>query len=248
MAVNERKRRAIEFADQAAADAAEMGVNGHRPAALDKALLGGSAQKVGRFEYRYDTDEWTWSDVVSRMHGYEPGAVGLTTELILSHKHPDDVAKVRGLLSHSSAPFSSRHRIHTTTGEERQVVVVGDAVTDDDGRIVATRGFYVDITDDYHTDVQQRIDDDLHAILANREVIDQAKGMLMLIYDLNADTAFDVLRWRSQELNVKLHTVARRLIKDLPSILLTSPGSRAPVDHYLMTLDSGGAASAPVND
>ncbi len=75
------------------------------------------------------------------MHGYEPGQVRPTTELVLSHKHPEDLAQVKGLLQQSAAPFSSRHRIHTTAGALRSVVVVGDAVTDDDGRIVATRGF-----------------------------------------------------------------------------------------------------------
>jgi anti-sigma B factor antagonist len=70
------------------------------------------------------------------MHGYEPGEFEPTTELILSHKHPDDLARVKSLLQQSVAPFSSRHRIRTTTGEIRKVVVVGDPVNDADGRIV----------------------------------------------------------------------------------------------------------------
>ncbi|WP_431236087.1 hypothetical protein ACQ856_30380 (plasmid) [Mycolicibacterium psychrotolerans] len=60
-------------AGQAADDAAEMGVDGQRPSRLDEAILGGPPQRVGRFEYHYDTDTWTWSDTVARMHGYEPG-------------------------------------------------------------------------------------------------------------------------------------------------------------------------------
>lgn len=115
------------------------------------------------------------------------------------------------------APFSSRHRIRTTTGEIRKVVVVGDAVTDADGRIVATRGFYIDITDSFDADLQQEISDKLQVIVSHREVIDQAKGMLMLIYQLSADAAFAVLKWRSQELNVKLSTVAEKLIAELPA-------------------------------
>ena len=42
-----------------------------------------------------------------------------------------------GLLRQSAAPFSSRHRLGTTTGDIRNVVVVGDAVTDAEGRITA---------------------------------------------------------------------------------------------------------------
>ena len=62
---------------------------------IDKALLGGASQRVGTFEDSYVTDTWTWSDTVARMHGYEPGEVGPTTELVLSHKHPDDLALVK---------------------------------------------------------------------------------------------------------------------------------------------------------
>ena len=144
---------------------------------------------------------------------------------------------MRALLAQSSAPFSSRHRIITTTGEIRKVVVVGDAVTDQDRRIVATRGFYIDITDSFATDLQQSISEGIEVILAHREIIDLAKGMLMAIYRINAEAAFGVLRWRSQELNVKLFTIAEKLVADLPEILDTSPSATTPVDHYLMELD-----------
>jgi hypothetical protein len=210
--------------------------NGQAVRPLDKALLGGAPQRVGRFEYRYDSGAWTWSDAVAKMHGYEPGAIEPTTELVLGHKHPDDLARVKGLLQQSAAPFSSRHRILTTSGEIRRIVVVGDAVTDDDGRTVATRGFYIDVTESFNADLQQSISDELQVIVSHREVIDQAKGMLMLIYQLSADAAFAVLVWRSQELNVKLLTVAEKLVAELPDLLHAHPSQRAPIDHYLLTL------------
>jgi PAS domain S-box-containing protein len=205
--------------------------------ALDKALLGGAPQRVGSFEYRYDTDRWTWSDTVFRLHGYEPDEVEPTTEVVLSHKHPDDLTRVKGLLQQSAAPFSSRHRIRTTKGAERTVVVVGDAVTDAHGRVVATRGFYVDITDAYNADLQESISDKLEEIVAHREVIDQAKGMLMIVYQLNAEAAFGVLKWRSQALNIKLATIAQRLVAELPDLLGAHQAMRTPVDHYLMALE-----------
>ena len=212
--------------------------DGQAVRALDRALLGGEPQRVGRFEYRYDDDAWTWSETVARMHGYEPGEIELTTELVLSHKHPDDLGRVKGLLQQSVAPFSSRHRIRTTAGEIRKVVVVGDPVTDADGRVVATRGFYIDITESFNADLQQSISDELQVIASHREVIDQAKGMLMLIYQLNADAAFAVLKWRSQELNVKLFTVAEKLVAELPDLLKAQPATRAAIDHYLLTLNA----------
>jgi fructose-specific component phosphotransferase system IIB-like protein len=171
------------------------------------------------------------------MHGYEPGTVQPTTDLVLSHKHPDDVAQVKGLLKQYSAPFSSRHRIITTHGETRKVVVVGDAVFEDD-QVVGTRGFYIDITDASNADVQDALGEELEAIIAHREIIDEAKGMLMLLYGLNADSAFAILRWRSQELNIKLHTVAAELVDELPAMMQIAPDNRRVADHYLMTLNA----------
>ena len=170
------------------------------------------------------------------MHGYEPGEVEPTTELILSHKHPEDLARVKGLLQQSMAPFSSRHRIRTTAGDIRKVVVVGDAVTDADGLIVATRGFYIDITDSFNADLQQAISDELQVIVSHREAIEQAKGMLMAIYQLSADAAFAVLKWRSQDLNVKLSTIAEKLVAELPDLVDAHPAMHAPINHYLLTL------------
>ena len=200
------------------------------------ALLGGAPQRVGRFEYRYDSDTWTWSDTVARLHGYEPGEVEPTTELVLSHKHPDDLAEVKGLLRQSEAPFGSRHRIRTTTGDVRNVVVIGDAVTDTDGRITATHGFYVDITASFNTDLQRSVTNELQVIVPSREIIEQAKGMLMMAYQISADASFGILKWRSQEHNVKLATVAQRVVNDLPALMSRNDGLRAPIDHYLMTL------------
>jgi ANTAR domain/PAS fold len=202
---------------------------------IDKALLGGAPQRVGRFEYHYGSDTWTWSDTVALMHGYNPGEIEPTTDLVLGHKHPDDLAQVKGLLQQSKAPFSSRHRLRTTSGEVRNVVVVGDAVTDGDGRIVATRGFYVDVTDDENADLQQSLGKELDAIIPNRAIIEQAKGMLMALYAVNEDAAFAILRWRSQQLNIKLSTIAASLVGDVPSLLQVDPSNRAPVDHYLMS-------------
>jgi PAS domain S-box-containing protein len=202
---------------------------------LDKALLGGAPQRVGRFDYHYASDTWTWSDAVALMHGYKPGEVEPSTELFLNHKHPDDLAKVKGLLHQSEAPFSSRHRIQTTTGETRHVVVVRDAVTDEDGQVVATRGFYIDVTDDENADLQHTLGEELNAIIPTRAIIEQAKGMLMALYVINADAAFSILRWRSQQLNIKLTIVASRIVDDLPGLLQVDPSNRAPVDHYLLS-------------
>lgn len=200
---------------------------------VDKAVVGGPVQRIGGFEYCYDTDTWTWSDSVAEMHGYAAGQVMPTTALVLSHKHPDDVERVKTRLQRASAPFASRHRIVTTTGAVRTVVVVGEALRRA-GRVVGTRGFYVDVTNALNHDVQESISDSLDGILVDRAAIEQVKGMLMVAYDIDADAAFEILRWRSQELNVKISALARHLAKELPRRLTVDAGRRASVDHLLM--------------
>ena len=210
------------------------------PGDLDRALLAGKSQRVGRFQYDYGTDTWTWSDAVARMHGYEPGEVEPTTELMLQHRHPEDVANVTASLTKTKAPFSGRHRIVTKAGDIRNVVVVGEVVKDDDGEVVATRGFFVDVTAAVKEDVQKGVTDELQNIVAHRAVIDQAKGMLMAIYDISDDAAFEVMRWRSQEMNVKLYDIATELVAQVPGLLAVRDHDQNPINRLLMTLKVGG--------
>ena len=49
------------------------------------------AAVVGRYSCRPHTDEWRWSDAMFRIHGFEPGEVVPTTELVMRHIHPEDV-------------------------------------------------------------------------------------------------------------------------------------------------------------
>ncbi len=52
----------------------------------------------------------------------------------------------------------------------------------------------------------------LSQALEHRSVIEQAKGMLMVVRHCDEDAAFDQLRIASQQTNTKLHEVARRLV------------------------------------
>jgi hypothetical protein len=78
-------------------------------------LLGSNAPaQGGSFRFYLDGERWHWSDSVARMHGYQPGEVTPTTELLLSQKHPDDQPQVTALFDkmiHVAEPFSSKHRV-----------------------------------------------------------------------------------------------------------------------------------------
>jgi len=55
----------------------------------------------------------------------------------------------------------------------------------------------------------------LERALESRAPIEQAKGMLMAIHGIDADSAFDLLRTQSQNTNTRLHTVAVNLVRQL---------------------------------
>ena len=205
--------------------------------AVARALAGGTPQRVGAFRFYFDDQCWEWSEQVQRMHGYQPGTVTPTTELVLSHKHPDDrdqIAQTIDTIRRTGQPLSSRHRIVDTSGKVRSVVVVGDQLHDERGRIVGTQGFYIDTTTDEH-EQQDLMTAQLAAISVNRAVIEQAKGVLMAAYGISADRAFEILVWRSQETNLKLRELALRFMAALGGSHL-SPESRSHVDHTLLAV------------
>jgi len=200
-------------------------------------VVAGQPQRMGSFRFVLDGQRWDWSDAVARMHGYQPGQVTPTTDLVLSHKHPEDrprVARILDRMVSDAEPFSSTHRILDTAGTVHHVVVVGDRLRDVTGAVIGTTGFYIDITDSYRSDVKDSVDEAVAELAESRAVIEQAKGALMLVYGINAARAFDILTWRSQETNTRLRTIAERIVAGFAEC---EPGTelRTQFDHLLLT-------------
>ncbi|MEU1982884.1 PAS and ANTAR domain-containing protein [Nocardia sp. NPDC019395] len=199
----------------------------------------GIEQCAGGFRFWFAERRWEWSEAVAQMHGYPPEPMEPDTDLVLSHKHPGDRARVAGALAKSVAdaePFCSRHRIVDTTGRTRHVLVVADSMTDEAGEVVGSAGYYVDLTATLAEERQETLQDTLPELYAARAVIEQAKGALMLVYSINAEQAFRVLTWRSQETNTKLRDLAARLVTELTSIGHASSVLRTEFDHMLLTV------------
>ncbi|MCP2317236.1 PAS fold-containing protein [Nocardia amikacinitolerans] len=199
----------------------------------------GRPQVAGTFRFWFADQRWEWSDEVALMYGYTPGSVTPTTQLLLSHKHPADrelVADAIADAQRNAAPFCSRHRIVDTTGRVHPVLVLGDMMTDDAGNPIGTAGYYIDLTDAIDEQRRETLDEALPELFEARAVIEQAKGVLMSVYSINADQAFRVLRWRSQETNIKLRTLAAQLLTELSALPPVGPGVQTAFDHLLLTL------------
>jgi PAS domain S-box-containing protein len=196
--------------------AVEQSSGGDSKVGLEEALAGGGAHRVGWFRFYFDDDRWEWSPQVEKMHGYLPGSVTPTTEMVLAHKHPDDyrqIAHTLELIRQTRQAFSSRHRIIDVEGRVHHVVVVGDLLRDDNETVIGTHGFYVDVTPSERAR-QDQVTAAVARITENRSGIEQTKGMLMLVYGIDEPTAFELLKWRSQEANVKLRLLADQVATD----------------------------------
>ncbi|MGW4324632.1 PAS and ANTAR domain-containing protein [Nocardia sp. NPDC004573] len=194
---------------------------------------------VGSFRFWFATRRWEWSAEVYRMHGYQPGEIEPTTQLLLAHKHPDDRTHVAETITRAidhGEPFSSRHRFIDLSGQEHTVLVVADRILDDRGAAVGTAGFYVDLSDTLAEAHQAMLAATLPGLYENRAVIEQAKGVLMRVYQISAEQAFQILRWRSQETNVKLRALAQQLLAELPQVPPPPPDLVAAFDHILLTV------------
>jgi hypothetical protein len=194
---------------------------------------------VGAFKFWFVGQRWEWSDEVALMHGYEPGSVVPTTELLLSHKHPEDRDHVQDLLDralHSKSSFSSRHRFIDTAGNVHDAIVVADRMADETGAVVGTAGYYIDLTATFVETRQVALDEALPDLFDARAVIEQVKGVLMAVYRVSADQAFGVLRWRSQETNTKLRALAKQLIADIATLPAPSAEVQSAFDHLLLTV------------
>lgn len=200
------------------------------------------AGHFGPFSYNVATHTWWWSDALFRIHGFEPGDVVPTTELLVAHKHPDDaavsMAVIQGALM-GGQPFSLWHRIVDASRRVRQVVSIGDGVRDAGGRLVEISGYMVDITDSLRAETKREVDEAVQRSAESRAAIEQAKGALMAACALSETEAFEVLRQRSQHTNVKLRDLARQLVTGLEE-------SRAvPADPHLRIARILGATVTP---
>ena len=168
-----------------------------------------STTRVGRFTYRPDTDAWIWSAGMYRIHGFEPHEVVPSTDLVMSHIHPDDAESARTAREAAITerkPFTFPHRIVTARREVRVVIAAGHTEHDGDGPCLV--GHLIDVTEFRRDALEAEVDQAVASFAAHRAVIEQAKGVLMQLYSVDADTAWLMLRAYSQNHNHKVRELA----------------------------------------
>ena len=210
--------------------------------------------RIGTYEWDLDADTWHWDATVYRLHGYPDRAVTPSTELVLAHQHPDDLARVRELLARAridGLPFTCRHRVCSATGEVREIVTFGHAlpgpvpedtdVDDPPGTGPGARrmcGYFVDLTPTArpHASGALPLEGDHAAVLTPRSDVDRATGALMLAFGLDADAAGGLLSRIAHREHLSDHDLAERLTRIATSIGVDD-GTRHALGQAL--LDAG---------
>ncbi|TCC50376.1 ANTAR domain-containing protein [Kribbella pittospori] len=198
-------------------------------------------ETIGRFIYAVADHTWWCSPAIYLLHGL-PLDTEITTDLVMSFKHPDDRTPAIELLAKvalTGEPFCFPHRIIDVAGHEHSTVILGDATRTARGAIELIQGFAVDLTEGHRRYSLQIGAAAVRAATEHRAAIEQAKGALMLAYGINPEAAFALLRWHSQRHNTKLNQIAESLIAVLQRTDRVVPASRDAMDKLLHDLAAG---------
>jgi hypothetical protein len=176
--------------------------------------------RTGSWSWDLLQGHWFWSDEMYAIHGFQPGDVVPSTELILAHKHLEDLEKCRTTMAQAlerGGRFSCYHRIIDARTRTRHVLTVGEARTDAEGEVTELTGYMVDLTPVRRDDFESAISEAITAATGSRSTIELAKGALMSARGIDQDAAFALLRKASNDHNRKLNDIAHDLVTRLSS-------------------------------
>lgn len=201
----------------------------------------------GTYVWDVVDDRWWWSDELYALHGFAPGEVLPSTDLLMAHRHPDDQPKLKDVLEdalHQGGRFSCYHRVLDSHRQVHHVLLVGGATRDEHGRVVQLSGFMADLSDVRRQELQPSVDEAIGDVLEHRGMIDMAKGAIMLGYGITADAAFQVLRSTSNNSNIKVHELAQRLVREM-AMQEEPPARRSRIDALLARITDPDYAHLP---
>jgi hypothetical protein len=187
------------------------------------------ARVAGRFRYEAGTDTWSWSPEMFAVLGLDPDTTEPGTEALVRHQAPTDRIRTVDALAAGRA-FALEVR---TQFGQRAVVLVGEPDVDPGGRVIAIEGLCAELSEgggrvqELETEVEQ-----LRAAMANRAVIEQAKGILMLLTSCRDQTAFDLLGHISSHTHRKVRDVAKAITES------ATGGARLPEEIRTILRDA----------
>ncbi|MDP5184067.1 ANTAR domain-containing protein [Blastococcus sp. BMG 814] len=175
---------------------------------------------AGRYRFDGHAGTWWWSPEMHDLLGLDAAGTTPSTEALLRVQRPEDGARLLAALSACGAgqAFAVETRLHHPDRPPRPVLLVGEPGPDGAGGVRAVEGLCVDLTgarsgapDPAGTDVLRTEVEQLRTAMASRAVIEQAKGILMLLTGCAEQTAFDLLAHISSHTHRKVRDVAQAI-------------------------------------
>jgi hypothetical protein len=196
--------------------------------------------RVGRFLGRPHADQWVWDQQLDAILGYSRGGDSASPlQTLLQHVADDEQSwaadAFRAAVVHGD-PVMVSCRLHAADGSVRSVLITAVMSDDEptgvsmstllrmDGLTAAAGpwlvGQVVDLTTLRLGATRAAANHAVNEAAKHRAVIEQAKGILMLTYRVEADTAFELLRHHSQNTNTKVHDLAAHLVAQVTALHL----------------------------
>lgn len=218
-------------------------------------FAGARSAGIGRFSADPVSGQWSLSAVTSEILGHPFGSVAPTWSLIIGQVPAADRPAVQDayeLACSRVGAFSWSHPI-LVSDATRSILVVGETVllngqqsitqtassnglAADPHRSRASlylRGYVIDLTDFGTERAQAAATEAVQNSARHRAVIEQAKGVLMLTFGLDADAAFELLVWHSQRSNRKVHAIAADVMVQVHEDELGGGQLRVEMDRIL---------------
>ncbi|WP_346621429.1 ANTAR domain-containing protein [Blastococcus montanus] len=173
----------------------------------------GGARSPGRYRFDGRSGAWWWSPELTELLGATAG-VTPCTETFVAPQHPDDRERTVAALTAACAEartFSLQVRLVDGPGPERAAMLVGEPSRADEG---AVEGLLVEIPAVSGGSGADRLSAleaeaaQLRTAMASRAVIEQAKGILMLLTSCGEQVAFGLLTHISSHTHRKVRDVA----------------------------------------
>ncbi|WP_395726349.1 PAS domain S-box protein [Nakamurella sp.] len=198
----------------------------------------------GSFVLDAGTARFVGSEELASVLGFTPGDVVLTAMMVTSHLHPADQARWQAGVQRcleTGLPQVVAHRLVTADRSERPATTTFTAHCDH-GRVVSVTGVVADLSHQLRTVTDVEIGTAVRASAATRSEIDQAKGIVMAAFDVDAEQAFALLTWHSSHSNRKLRDLSGELI-----VRLSSAHPERPLRQRLATVftDLGSPKAMP---
>jgi len=187
--------------------------------------------RVGRFVGRPQGDRWVWDQKLFAILGYPTPVEFVTLQTLLQHVVADDrqlAADAFEAAVQHGHPVDVSCRLHAADGTLRSVLVTAEVMESEPSELSMAStlemdmlagdrgpwlaGLLIDLTELRLSAIRAATEHAVAEALRHRAVIEQAKGIVMVAYRVDADTAFHLLTRHSQNTNTKLHELAARLV------------------------------------